>query len=116
MKNFLAIYIGQSAAMAQWNLMPDNEKKDRQVAGVRAWHEWVDRNKESIIEIGAPLGKTKSVSPRGISDIRNNMTAFTVVQAASHEDAAKLFENHPHFMLFPGESIEIMECLPIPIK
>jgi hypothetical protein len=97
-------------------LMPDSEKKERQVAGVRAWHEWVDRNKESIIEIGAPLGKTKNVSPRGISDIRNNMTAFTVVQAASHEDAAKLFENHPHFMLFPGESIEIMECLPIPIK
>ena len=102
--------------MAQWNLMPDSEKQDRQAAGVRAWHEWVDRNKESIIEIGAPLGKTKNVSPQGISDIRNNMTAFTVVQAASHEDAAKLFENHPHFMLFPGESIEIMECLPIPSK
>ncbi len=42
------------------------------------------------------------------------MTGFTVVQAESHEAAARLFENHPHFMAFPGEAIEIMECLPIP--
>ena len=27
---------------------------------------------------------------------------------------AKLFENHPHFAIFPGDSIEIMESLPIP--
>ncbi len=114
MKNFLAIYIGTPAAMARWNLLPDNEKQARKDAGFRAWHEWVDRNKGNIVENGAPLGKTKSVSPQGILDIWNNMTAFTVVRAASHEEAAKLFENHPHFMLFPGESIEIMECLPIP--
>ena len=27
---------------------------------------------------------------------------------------AKLFEKHPHFTIFPGDSVEIMECLPIP--
>ena len=42
------------------------------------------------------------------------MGAFTVVRAASHEAAAKLFEDHPHFSIFPGESIEIMPVLPIP--
>jgi hypothetical protein len=42
------------------------------------------------------------------------MTAYTVVKAESHEAAAKLFVNHPHFMIFPGDGIEIMECLPIP--
>jgi hypothetical protein len=26
----------------------------------------------------------------------------------------KLFENHPHFTIFLGQSIEIMECLPLP--
>jgi hypothetical protein len=25
-----------------------------------------------------------------------------------------MFENHPHFTIFPGDSVEIMECLPIP--
>ena len=32
----------------------------------------------------------------------------------SHEAAAELFANHPHFMIFPGQSVEVMECLPIP--
>ena len=114
MNNFLAIYIGTPAAMARWNLLPDSEKQERQAAGIKAWHDWVDRNKGSIAENGGPLGKTKSVSREGIADIRNNMTAFTVVRAESHEAAAKLFEGHPHFMLFPGEAVEIMECLPIP--
>ena len=31
-----------------------------------------------------------------------------------YEAAAKLFENHPHFTIFPGESVEIMPVLPIP--
>ncbi len=35
-------------------------------------------------------------------------------EAESHEAAAKLFLSHPHFSIFPGDSIEIMECLPIP--
>ena len=42
------------------------------------------------------------------------MAAFSIVQAESHEAAAKLFLNHPHFTIFPGDGVEIMECLPIP--
>jgi hypothetical protein len=54
------------------------------------------------------------VSPDGIADIKNVMAAYTIVQAESHKAAAKLFENHPHFSIFPGDSVEIMECLPLP--
>jgi hypothetical protein len=25
-----------------------------------------------------------------------------------------MFENHPHFAIFPGEAVEIMPVLPIP--
>jgi hypothetical protein len=114
MKNFLAVYLGTPGAMSQWNLLPEAVRAERQAEGIKAWHAWVDYNKGRIVEIGAPLGRTKSVSKAGIADVRNNITAYTVVHAESHEDAAKLFENHPHFTIFPGESIEIMECLPIP--
>jgi hypothetical protein len=116
MKNYLAIYMGTPAALAQWQSLPEAERKQREATGIRAWHDWVDRNKASIVEDGGPLGRTKSVSPSGISDIRNNMAAFTVVQAESHEEAAKLFEGHPHFTLFQGDSVEVMECLHIPSK
>ncbi len=51
---------------------------------------------------------------RGIEDVSNELGAFTVLRAGSHEAAAKLFEKHPHFTNFPGECIEIMPVLPIP--
>jgi hypothetical protein len=114
MKRFLAVYIGTEASLGAWNALDEVERKQREQAGMQAWKSWVDANQASIIEVGAPLGKTLSASKRGIEKIRNELTAFTVVQADSHEQAAKLFEGHPHFTLFPGESIEIMECLPIP--
>ena len=67
-----------------------------------------------IVAIGGPLGKTKKVSSQGIDEISNDLGAFTVVRAESHEAAARLFERHPHFTIFPGESVEIMPVLPIP--
>ena len=67
-----------------------------------------------IFELGGPLSRTKLVSKDGISDIRNNLAAFCVVNAESQEAAARLFLNHPHFTIFPGEGVEIMEVLPIP--
>lgn len=114
MKRFLAVYTGSPAGRSSWDSLPENERKEREARGIKAWHEWVDKNKASILEVGAPLGRTKSVYKAGITDIKNNMTAFTIVQADSHEAAAKLFENHPHFTIFPGEAIEVMECLVIP--
>ena len=114
MKNFLAVYIGTPTAFSGWNSLPDAVRSERQIAGIKAWQEWVERNKSRVVEIGTPLGRTKSVSKTGVADVRNNMTAFTVVCVESHEDAAKLFEDHPHFTIFPGESVEIMECLPVP--
>lgn len=42
------------------------------------------------------------------------LAIYIGTQAESHEAAAKLVENHPHFTLFPGDSVEIMECLPLP--
>jgi hypothetical protein len=64
--------------------------------------------------MGGPLGKTKRVGANGIADVSNEMGAFTVVRAESHEAAAKMFENHPHFAIFPGEAVEVMPVLPIP--
>jgi hemolysin-activating ACP:hemolysin acyltransferase len=114
MKKFLAIYTGSAAAFDKWKTMAEDQRKQKEKAGVDAWKKWVTANQASIVEMGSPVGKTKRISAQGISDIRNEIGAYTVVQAASHEAAAKLFEKHPHFMIFPGEAVEVMECLPIP--
>jgi hypothetical protein len=116
MKKFLAIYIGTATAhdKSQWDKMDEGKRKELQASGIKAWGNWMTVNKAAVVESGGPLGKTKRASPQGIADTKNNMTGYVVVQAESHEAAAKLFEKHPHFTIFPGDSVEIMECLPIP--
>ena len=97
-----------------WRDLPEKERKEREARGVQAWHAWVDRNQAVIADMGAPLGRTKRVTQAGIADIRNNLGAYVVVRAESQEAAARLFLGHPHFAIFPGDGIEVMECLPIP--
>ena len=114
MKKFLAIYLGSAAALDKWKTLDEQTRKQKEKQGKEAWMNWVTANQKSIVDQGSPLGKTKRASPQGLSDTRNEMAAYTVVQAETHEAAAKLFENHPHFTIFPGDSVEIMECLPLP--
>jgi hypothetical protein len=116
MKKFLAIYIGTEAAHARsdWNGLGEAERQQKEQAAVAAWMAWGDEHAAAIVDQGAPLGKTKRAAPGGITDIKNAMTGYVIVQAESHEAAARMFENHPHFSMFPGDSVEIMECLPLP--
>src|SRR4051794_34124275 len=114
MKNFLAVFTGTPASMARWQALTEADRKKREGEGIAAWHAWMENNKSSIVEQGSPLGKTKAVSASGIADTRNNLAGYTVVRAENHEAAARLFERHPHFSIFPGDAVEVMECLPIP--
>jgi hypothetical protein len=114
MKRFLAVYLGTESSMAQWKALDEAERRRREKEGMEAWGQWVRQHEAAIVEQGTPLGKTKRVAAQGLSDVRNELTAWTVVEADSHEAAARLFEGHPHFTIFPGEAVEIMECLPLP--
>ena len=114
MKRFLAVYLGGSASMDKWKALDESTRKTREQSGMKAWGDWMTKHKAAVLETGGPLGKTKRVSVKGIADTRNDLTGYVVVQAESHEAAAKLFENHPHFAIFPGDAVEIMPCMPIP--
>lgn len=114
MKTFLALYTGTESSMKEWEKLDPATRQEREKAGMHGWQKWAETNSKSIVQMGSPVGKTKRVGKNGVSDITNNIAAFVVVQAESHEDAAKLFINHPHFAIFPGDSVEVMPCLPIP--
>ena len=113
---FLAVFLGSktSPKWAAWHALPEAERRAKEQQGMAAWKAWVEKHQGVIVAMGGPLGKTKKVDASGIADISNEMGAFTVVRAGSHEAAAKMFENHPHFTIFPGERVEIMPVLPIP--
>ena len=113
---FLAVFLGSktSPKWAAWNALSEAERRAKEQQGMAAWKAWVEKHQAVIVAMGGPLGKTKKIDAKGMADISNEMGAFTVVRAGSHEAAAKLFDNHPHFAIFPGERVEIMPILPIP--
>jgi hypothetical protein len=113
---YLAVFLGSKAGprRAAWDALSESARQAKQQEGMVAWQAWMEKHQAAILPSGGPLGKTKKITQRGIADTSNEMGAFAMVRAESHEAAAKMFEGHPHFTIFPGESIEIMPVLPIP--
>ena len=111
MKKFLVLYMAPSAQFEQMmkSATPEHHQK-----GMDAWMNWMNANKASLVDGGAPLGKTKRVDANGTKDTKNEVGGYSIVQAESHDAAAKMFgKDHPHLHV-PGAWIEIVEIMPIP--
>jgi len=113
---YLAVFLGSktSPRRVAWDALSEGDRRAKEREGMAAWKAWVEKHHAAIVSMGGPLGKTKKVTQGGIDDKSNELGAFTVVRADSHEAAARLFDRHPHFSIFPGDSVEIMPVLPIP--
>lgn len=113
---YLAVFTGSktSPRRAAWDALAEPERRAKEQEGIAGWKAWAAKHQAAIVAMGGPVGKTKKVSADGITDISNQIGAFTVVRADSHEAAAKMFQNHPHFAIFPGDAVEVMPILPIP--
>jgi len=116
MPKFMALYVGSPEAFARsgWDKLDDDARKEREIAGMKAWGDWQEKQKPIIVDEGSPLGKTKRTDANGVSDITNTIAGYIIIESESHEAAARLFENHPHFSIFPGDAVEIMPCNPMP--
>ncbi|WP_316355706.1 hypothetical protein [Devosia sp.] len=116
MKHFLALYIGSvtSREKARWDADDDASRQRRMMEGGAAWSKWAAGLGDAIVDQGTPLGRTLRISPDGIAPTQNACTAYVIVQAETHEAAAEMFRSHPHFTLMPGDSVEVMACLPMP--
>jgi hypothetical protein len=113
---YLAVFLASKTGprMTSWKALPEAERQAKHKEGIAAWKAWAEKHQAAIVGMGGPLGKTKKVSQQGVEDTSNELGAYMVIRADSHEAAAKLFEGHPHFTIFPGQSVEIMPVLPIP--
>ena len=109
MKRFMALYMAERSAIDQMmKPTPEDMKK-----GVDAWMNWHKANQKAVEELGAPLGKTKRVDARGMSDTKNEITGYSIVEGDSFEAVSKVFEGHPHLQ-HPGCSIDLLEIMPLP--
>ena len=58
------------------NSTPEQQKK-----GMDGWMKWMDKHKKSLVDGGAPLGKTKRVDAKGTSNTKNGVGGYSIVQA-----------------------------------
>jgi hypothetical protein len=113
MNTYLAVFLSNktSPRWQAWHAMSEEERRAKDEAGLAALAARDEAHKDDIVYIGGPLGPTKRTSSEGVADVVNELTVFVVVRAASHEAAAKLFESHPHFMIFPCNCVDVMPLL-----
>jgi hypothetical protein len=84
-EKFVAIYVGSAEGLAEWKATDEEKRKEREKAGMEGWMKWAKDNEALIVDLGSPLGKTKRIDAKGVSDTKNEITAYTIVQAESHE-------------------------------
>jgi hypothetical protein len=109
MKKFLVLYKAPTSAFEQMQKSTPEQQK----AGMDAWMAWSKKAAASIVDLGAPLGKSLRVTKSAAAPSTNDLGGFSIMQGESKEALAEVLKGHPHFMM-PEGSIEIVEFLPMP--
>src|SRR5260370_35362102 len=81
MKKFMVLYM---ASKAEFEKMMKNSTPEQQKKGMEAWMKWMNENKTSLVDGGAPLGKTKRVDSNGASTTKNEIGGDVGQQAEKH--------------------------------
>jgi len=109
MSKFLTIFYGAADEAGKAELT-----EQQQTEFMNAWASWAQANERALIDPGAPLNAKKLVTAQGVEDFTDAKTGYTIVEADSHDEAVQIFSEHPHLGLFPGNSIAVLECPPLP--
>src|SRR5579864_1609291 len=106
MKKFLVLYKAPTSAFEQMKKATPEQQK----AGMDAWMAWSKKAAASIVDMGAPLGKSMRVTKGGSSPNTNDLGGYSILQGESKEAVAESMKGHPHFMMADG-SIEVIELM-----
>jgi hypothetical protein len=82
-------------------------------AGMEAWMRWAQKAGPAVSDLGSPLGGSRFVPAGAGAQTGTPIGGFSVLEADSADDAAKLLDDHPHLQM-PGAVIEVLEFLQIP--
>jgi len=111
MTKFMALYLVPTSVTENWAKTAPEDRKATEEKMRGEWMQWMSAHAAMVKETSAG-GKTKRVASTGVSDVKNEIMLYSIVEAESHEAAAKAFENHPHLQI-PQSSIEIMAIRPM---
>ena len=108
MNRYFVLFSIPGRVIDEWRKnTPPEQAKAASEQMMAAWQKWMEDNGKSIVDRGVPLGKTKRVTANGVADIRNDLNWYLIVDAESHDAAAKMFTTHPHLQI-PEASVEVM--------
>jgi hypothetical protein len=109
MNKYFVLFSTPAATMQDWMTNVDEATRKQQMDQMMTdWKAWMEKNKDAIVEEGMPLGKTKRVTKEGVTDTRNDLNYTMMIQAESHEAAADMLKDNPHFMI-PNSYVEVMD-------
>ena len=111
MPRFLVLYLVPPEVVENWKQTDAAIRQPAEEKMRADWGAWMQKHAAAVSGTEA-AGKTKHVTASGVADTKNDIMLHAFVEAPSHEDAAKMFDNHPHLTI-PQSSIEIMEVRPM---
>lgn len=95
--------------------MQKNTNPEQMKVMLESWKQWIAAHQASLVEVGAPLGKTMRATKDGVTSVKNEINGYSVVQAESHEEAAKIFLDNPQIMATPGAYVDVLEWIDMPM-
>jgi hypothetical protein len=89
--------------------MPAAEEARQQARA--AFMSWVEKTGDAMVDPGAPLGKSSTVSGNGETTTppSDPISGYTIVQAADLDAAVGLVRNHP--FITRGGSLQVLESV-----
>ncbi len=101
MTKFVFVYHGGSA--------PESEEQGKMV--MAEWMAWFEKLGPAVIDGGAPLGVSKTVSAKGVADNggANPASGYSLIDAADIGAATEMAKGCP--IIKGGGSIEVAEAL-----
>ena len=110
-KKFIVFFSIPLATMTEWQKTESQQRQAAEDKMMLDWQQWSADHAAMIVstEVG---GKTKNVLAGGVSDTRNDIVLYSIVQGESHEAVAQTYRSHPHLQI-PDASIQVKEVKPM---
>lgn len=112
MKKFLILYCMPIVGLEGWMKTDEATRKVAEDKMKADWDVWMKAHGSNILET-AGTGKNARVTKAGVSEVKNEIMLYSIVQAESPELVSQMFVNHPHLDI-PEAWIEIMPLNVLP--
>jgi hypothetical protein len=106
---FMVLY--RSSVSAQEQMASASPEQAQ--AGMEMWMRWAENVGPAMVDMGSPLGPSRSVPSGADAGTGSTIAGFSVLEADSADEVVKLLDDHPHLQA-PGATIEVLEYLQLP--